>query len=91
MYVAVGAVSFYGLLLTQGRADDLLEDVGQDVRGCTLTETQKSEALTSHVRGDVRADVNASQKPSNVCEVVRVPFSDHANAIDRPCAGRDDP
>jgi hypothetical protein len=39
MYVAVGAVSFYGLLLTQGRADDLLEDVGQDVRGCTLTET----------------------------------------------------
>jgi hypothetical protein len=65
MYVAVGAVSFYGLLLTQGHADDLLEDVGQDVRGCTLTETQKSEALTSHVRGDVRADVNASQKPSN--------------------------
>jgi hypothetical protein len=50
MYVAVGAVSFYGLLLTQGHADDLLEDVGQDVRGCTLTETQKSEALTSHVR-----------------------------------------
>lgn len=66
MYVAVGAVSFYGLLLTQGHADDLLEDVGQDVRGCTLTETQKSEALTSHVRGDVRADVNASQKPSTV-------------------------
>ena len=44
MYVAVGAVSFYGLFLTQGRADGLLEDVGQDVRACILTETQKKRS-----------------------------------------------
>ena len=62
MYVAVGAVSFYGLLFTQGRADDLLEDVGHDVRGCILTKGQKSEVLTSHVRGDVRADVSAERR-----------------------------
>ena len=64
MYVAIGTVSFYSLLLIQGRADDLLEDVGQDVGECILTKDQKSEALTSHVGGDVGADVGRSPKPS---------------------------
>ena len=74
MYVAVGAVSFYGLLLSQGRADDLLEDVGHDVRGCILTKGQKSEVLTSHVSGDVSRGRERSQKPASINIVSRSLF-----------------